>query len=216
MSDTTSPTRPAAERPDVENRSAGALADLRVLELGSMLAGPFVGTMLADFGADVIKVEKPGKPDALREWPPHKGDVPLWWKTMSRGKRLVSLDISRPEARETALRLIGKSDIVIENFKPGTLERWGLDPAKLAQSWPKIVWVRVSGYGQTGPIERMAAMRPSRRASAGLPPSPASPRAGRLSPPSRSATISPGSLAHMARSSPCMSAPAAAAARSST
>ena len=116
-----------------------------------MLAGPFVGTMLADFGADVIKVEKPGKPDALREWPPHKGDVPLWWKTMARGKRLVSLDISRPEARETALRLIGKSDIVIENFKPGTLERWGLDPAKLAQSWPKIVWVRVSGYGQTGP-----------------------------------------------------------------
>ena len=70
---------------------------------------------------------------------------------MARGKRLVSLDISRPEARETALRLIGKSDIVIENFRPGTLERWGLDPAKLAQSWPKIVWVRVSGYGQTGP-----------------------------------------------------------------
>ena len=106
----------------------GALSDLKVLELGSMLAGPFVGSMLADFGAQVIKVEKPGKPDALREWPPHKDEVALWWKTTSRNKKLITLDISRPEARELALKLIGESDIVIENFRPGTLESWGLWP----------------------------------------------------------------------------------------
>ncbi|MGX1787128.1 CaiB/BaiF CoA transferase family protein [Bosea sp. NPDC055332] len=128
-----------------------ALSDLKVLELGSMLAGPFVGSMLADFGARVVKVEKPGKPDALREWPPHKDGAALWWKTMARNKHVISLDISRPEAREIALRLIGESDIVIENFRPGTLERWGLDPAELSQRFPRIVWVRVSGWGQTGP-----------------------------------------------------------------
>jgi crotonobetainyl-CoA:carnitine CoA-transferase CaiB-like acyl-CoA transferase len=128
-----------------------ALGDVRVLELGSMLAGPFVGTLLADFGAEVIKAEKPGKPDALREWPPHKGDSPLWWKTMARGKRLITLDISKPEGREMALALIARSDVVIENFKPGTMERWGFDPAKLTESMPRTIWVRVSGFGQSGP-----------------------------------------------------------------
>lgn len=131
--------------------SEGALSDLKVLELGSMLAGPFVGSMLGDFGARVVKVEKPGKPDALREWPPHKDGAALWWKTMARNKHVVTLDISRLEARELALRLIGESDIVIENFRPGTLERWGLDPAELSKRFPRIVWVRVSGWGQTGP-----------------------------------------------------------------
>jgi succinyl-CoA--D-citramalate CoA-transferase len=126
---------------------------VRVLELGSMLAGPFVGTLLADFGADVIKVEKPGKPDALREWPPHKNDEPLWWKSMSRGKQLISLDISNPAGRDIAMDLIARSDIVIENFKPGTLERWGLSPAELLETFPGTVWVRVSGYGQTGPYK---------------------------------------------------------------
>lgn len=129
----------------------GALSDLKVLELGSMLAGPFVGSMLADFGAQVVKVEKPGKPDALREWPPHKDGVALWWKTMARNKHAITLDISQPEARELTLRLIGESDIVIENFRPGTLERWGFDPTELSQRFPRIVWVRVSGWGQTGP-----------------------------------------------------------------
>ena len=132
----------------------GALSDIRVLELGSMLAGPFVGTLLADFGADVIKVEKPGKPDALREWPPHKEGIPLWWKSMSRNKKAVTLDISRPEGRELALELISRSDIVIENFRPGTLERWGLDPAELHGRFPGVIWVRVSGYGQNGPMSQ--------------------------------------------------------------
>lgn len=128
-----------------------ALADIRVLELGSMLAGPFVGALLADFGAEVIKVEKPGQPDALREWPPHKDGVPLWWKTMARNKRAITLNLSDPEARELALALIAQSDVVIENFRPGTLERWDFDPRVLAERHPRIVWVRVSGYGQTGP-----------------------------------------------------------------
>src|SRR4051794_8781892 len=131
--------------------SEAALGDIRVLELGSMLAGPFVGSLLADFGADVIKVEKPGKPDALREWPPHREAQPLWWKTMSRGKRLVTLDISQPEGREVAMQMIARSDVVIENFKPGTMERWGLDPARIQLEQPKLIWVRVSGFGQTGP-----------------------------------------------------------------
>lgn len=133
------------------SKSAGPLADLRVLELGSMLAGPFVGSLLADFGAEVIKVEKPGKPDPLREWPPHKGEVPLWWKTMSRNKHAITLDISRAEAHPVALKLIERSDVVIENFRPGTLESWDLGPSHLQTRFPRIVWVRVSGYGQTGP-----------------------------------------------------------------
>ncbi|MAY63539.1 MAG: formyl-CoA transferase [Rhizobiales bacterium] len=128
-----------------------ALGDIRVLELGSMLAGPFVGSLLGDFGARVVKVEKPGKPDALREWPPHKADIPLWWKTMARNKHAVTLDISRPEAREIVLRLIGESDIVIENFRPGTMERWGLSPNELRDIFPRVIWVRVSGWGQDGP-----------------------------------------------------------------
>jgi crotonobetainyl-CoA:carnitine CoA-transferase CaiB-like acyl-CoA transferase len=128
-----------------------ALSDIKVLETGSMLAGPFCGSLLGDFGAEVIKLEKPGKPDALREWPPFKDGQPLWWKAMARNKHLATLDISRPEAREATLALIGRSDIVIENFRPGTLERWGLGPADLAAEFPHVVWVRVSGYGQTGP-----------------------------------------------------------------
>lgn len=137
--------------PNAQTAPDGALAGLKVLELGSMLAGPFVGSMLADFGARVVKVEKPGKPDALREWPPHKNGAALWWKTMARNKHVITLDISRPEARDIALRLIGESDIVIENFRPGTLERWGFDPDELSKTYPGVVWVRVSGWGQTGP-----------------------------------------------------------------
>lgn len=132
-------------------QAQSALGDIKVLELGSMLAGPFVGSLLGDFGARVIKVEKPGKPDALREWPPHKNDVALWWKTMARNKHAITLDISRSEAREIALRLIGESDIVIENFRPGTLERWGLSPTELREMYPRVIWVRVSGWGQDGP-----------------------------------------------------------------
>lgn len=133
----------------------GPLSKIKVIELGSMLAGPFVGTMLADFGANVIKVEKPGKPDALREWPPHKKGQPLWWKSMARNKQLVTLDISKAEGKEILLQMLETTDIVIENFRPGTMERWGLDPSKLAEKHPALIWVRVSGYGQTGPMSHL-------------------------------------------------------------
>ncbi|MEQ8441566.1 MAG: CoA transferase [Alphaproteobacteria bacterium] len=129
----------------------GALSGLRVLELGSMLAGPFCGTMLADFGADVIKAEKPGVPDALRQWPPFKDGENLLWRSMARGKRTITLDISRPDGAAVARDLIAKSDIVIENFRPGTMERWGFDPDALSNAEGGAVWVRISGYGQTGP-----------------------------------------------------------------
>ena len=152
----------------VADNNCGALSDLRVLELGSMLAGPFVGSLLADFGAEVIKVEKPGAPDPLREWPPHKGEVPLWWKTMARNKRTVTLNLSAPEARGLALDLIGRSDVVIENFRPGTLERWGFDPAVLAKDHPGVVWVRVSGYGQSGPYRRRGGYATIAEAYSGL------------------------------------------------
>ena len=136
---------------DTSGSQRDALSDVRVLELGSMLAGPFCGTLLGEFGAEVIKVEKPGKGDALREWPPMKDGVALWWRSMSRNKRLATLDLSRAEARETALALIARADIVVENFRPGTLERWGFGPDELLEETPHTVWVRVSGYGQTGP-----------------------------------------------------------------
>ena len=139
------------EAPGESGLESGALDDLRVLELGSMLAGPFCGTLLGEFGAEVVKVEKPGQGDALREWPPAKDGVALWWRSMSRNKRLVTLDLSHPEARETALSLIARSDVVVENFRPGTLERWGFGPDALLEEIPHTVWVRVSGYGQTGP-----------------------------------------------------------------
>lgn len=137
--------------PGESGLESGALGDVRVLELGSMLAGPFCGTLLGEFGAEVIKVEKPGQGDALREWPPMKDGVALWWRSMSRNKRLVTLDLSRPEARETVLALVARADVVVENFRPGTLERWGYGPDALLEEIPHTVWVRVSGYGQTGP-----------------------------------------------------------------
>lgn len=145
-----------------------ALGDLKVLELGSMLAGPFVGSMLGDFGARVVKVEKPGKSDALREWPPHKDGAALWWKTMARNKHTVTLDISRPEARDIALKLIGESDIVIENFRPGTLERWGFSPTELRIAFPKVIWIRVSGWGQNGPKSQQGGYATIAEAFSGL------------------------------------------------
>lgn len=135
-----------------ESRAAEcALADVKVLELGSMLAGPFVGTLLAEFGAEVIKAEKPGAFDALRQWPPFKNGEALWWRSMARNKRLITLDISRPEARKIVLLLIERSDVIVENFRPGTLERWNLCPEEMLKVYPHTVWVRVSGYGQQGP-----------------------------------------------------------------
>ena len=130
----------------------GALSDLRVVEMGQLLAGPFCGQLLADFGADVIKIEPPGQGDPMREWGREKaGGRSLWWPVVARGKRSVTLNLREPAGQEIARRLIAEADVLVENFRPGTLEKWGLDPAELMAADPSLIVVRVSGYGQTGP-----------------------------------------------------------------
>ena len=129
-----------------------ALSDLRVVEMGQLLAGPFCGQLLADFGADVIKIEPPGVGDPMREWGREKADgQSLWWPVVARGKRSLTLDLRSKEGQEIARRLIGSADVLVENFRPGTLEKWGLGPAELHAMKPELIITRVSGYGQTGP-----------------------------------------------------------------
>lgn len=145
----------------------GALADLRVLEVGSLIAGPFAGRLLADFGAEVIKVESPGRPDPFRGW--GRGHVDghfLWWPVQSRNKKLVTLDLAR--GRELFLRLAERSDVVVENFRPGTLERWGLGEKELMAANPGLIMVRVSGYGQTGPTAQLPGFASVAEAMSGL------------------------------------------------
>lgn len=129
----------------------GPLSGVRVLELGNLIAAPTAGRLLAEFGADVIKVERPGAGDELRAWRRDRGNTSLLFRTMGRGKRSVTLDLRSPEGRDLALRLAAECDIVLENFRPGTLERFGLGPDQLREVRPDVILVRVSGYGQTGP-----------------------------------------------------------------
>ena len=135
--------RPAA--PD------GPLAGLRVLELGQLIAGPFAAKTLADFGADVIKIEPPGAGDPLRQWRLLKDGTSVWWQVQARNKRSVVLDLKDPAAQDVVRRLADDSDVLIENFRPGTLEGFGLAPEALIERNPKLIVLRVSGYGQTGP-----------------------------------------------------------------
>lgn len=122
--------------------------------MGQLIAGPFCGQLLGDMGAEVIKIEPPGKGDPMRVW--GRGEFPLWWEIIARNKRSVALDLRKPEGQELARGLIGQADILIENFRPGTLEAWGLDPAELRRANPGLIVVRVSGYGQTGPYSARA------------------------------------------------------------
>ena len=129
-----------------------ALSDLRVIEMGQLLAGPFCGQLLADFGAEVIKIEPPGQGDPMREWGREKADgVSLWWPVVARGKQSIVIDLRTASGQAIARELIATADILVENFRPGTLEKWGLDPIDLRQANPGLIVVRVSGYGQTGP-----------------------------------------------------------------
>ena len=130
-----------------ENR--GALGDIRVIELGQLIAGPFCGQLLGDMGADVIKVEPPQTGDPMRDW--GHGEHKLWWEVVGRNKRSVSANLRIPEGQDIVRRLAAQADILIENFKPGTMEKWGLGPAVLHAINPRLIIVRVSGYGQTGP-----------------------------------------------------------------
>ncbi|HNH39007.1 MAG TPA: CoA transferase [Microthrixaceae bacterium] len=129
-----------------------ALSDLRVVEMGQLLAGPFCGQLLADFGADVIKLEPPGQGDPMREWGREKADGrSLWWPVVARGKRSVTINLREKDGQDLARRLIATADVVIENFRPGTLEKWGMAPEDLMADNPRLIVVRVSGYGQDGP-----------------------------------------------------------------
>ncbi|MGE0829656.1 MAG: CaiB/BaiF CoA transferase family protein [Hyphomonadaceae bacterium] len=134
----------------MQSQNHGALADLRVIELGQLIAGPFCGQLFADHGADVIKVEPPGAGDPIRQW--GKGEKPVWWAVAGRNKRCVTADLRKPEGREIVLRLIEKADVLIENFRPGAMEKWGMGEAALMARNPRLVFVRVSGFGQTGPL----------------------------------------------------------------
>ena len=128
-----------------------ALQGLRVIEMGQLIAGPFAGKMLGEFGADVIKIEPPGSGDPLRNWRLLQDGTSVWWQVQSRNKRSVALDLREPEGQAIARRLIADADVLIENFRPGTLEGWGLGYEALAQVNPGLVMLRISGYGQTGP-----------------------------------------------------------------
>lgn len=128
-----------------------ALQGIKVLELGQLIAGPFAGKTLADFGADVIKVEPPGVGDPLRKWRMLRGGTSVWWEVQSRNKRSVALDLRTPEGQEAVRTLLKEADVVIENFKPGTMEAWGLGWDALHALNPRLIMLRISGYGQTGP-----------------------------------------------------------------
>ena len=128
------------------------LGDLRVIELGQLLAGPFCGQLLGDFGAEVIKVELPGQGDPMREWgreKPHGKS--LWWPVVARNKKSVTCNLRSPEGQGLLRKLLARADVLVENFRPGTLERWGLSPEELWQDNPGLVITRVTGYGQSGP-----------------------------------------------------------------
>lgn len=130
------------------------LSDLKVLEMGQLIAGPFCAKTLADFGAQVIKLEPPEGGDPLRNWRVMRNDVSLWWHIQSRNKQSVAVDLRQPEGQAIARQLASQADILIENFSPGTLEKWGMDYDSLSKENPGLIMVRISGFGQTGPYRK--------------------------------------------------------------
>ena len=134
--------------------NTGALQDIRVIELGQLLAGPFCGQLLGDMGADVIKVEPPGAGDPMREW--GLGSEKVNWEVIARNKRSISANLRIPQGQSLVRQLIATADVLVENFKPGTLEKWGLGPAELHAINPRLIIARMSGYGQTGPYSDRA------------------------------------------------------------
>ena len=134
----------------------GALDGIRVVELATLFAGPLSATMLGDFGAEVVKVEHPSRPDGARTHGPSDNGIGLWWKTIGRNKTAITADLSAPDGAGILRRLVADADVVVENFRPGTLERWGVGPAELFAVNPRLVLARVTGFGQVGP----AAQRP--------------------------------------------------------
>src|SRR5210317_24773 len=131
--------------------TSGPLEGIRVIELGSLIAGPYAGALFAQFGADVIKIEPPAIGDPLRKWRKMDGDTSLWWYSQSRNKQSLTLNLKDPDAQEVLKRLVSDADVLIENFRPGTLEKWNLGWDALSKVNPRLVMLRVSGYGQSGP-----------------------------------------------------------------
>jgi crotonobetainyl-CoA:carnitine CoA-transferase CaiB-like acyl-CoA transferase len=166
-----------------EGRS-GPLAGLRVVEFGQLLAGPYAGTLMGDFGAEVIKVEAPGSGDAMRDWGRLRhNEHSLWWTILGRNKRSLSLNLRVPDGQEIAARLCESADVVLENFRPGTMERWNLGPEDVHRTNPRCIYARVSGYGQTGRYSERPGFASAGEAMAGLRfingyPEQAPPRAG--------------------------------------
>jgi formyl-CoA transferase len=148
----------------------GALSDLRVIELGTLLAGPFCGQILGDMGAEVIKIEPPGQGDPLRVWGRHDdpGAPSLWWPVVSRNKKCVTLDLRQREGQEVLKEMAANADFLLENFRPGTLEKWGLGFDTLSAINPRLIMIRVSGYGQTGPYAHRAGFGAIGEAMGGL------------------------------------------------
>ncbi len=136
---------------DTLTPTAGPLAGLKVLEMGQLIAGPFAAKTLADFGADVVKIEPPGAGDPLRKWRLLKDGTSVWWQVQSRNKRSVALDLRDPAAQDIVRKLAAEADVLIENFRPGAMEGWGLGPDALQALNPRLIMLRISGYGQTGP-----------------------------------------------------------------
>ena len=139
-----------------ESAPAGPLDGVRVLELGSFIAGPFAGQLLGDYGADVIKVESPGDGDPMRRWGVTLDGDSLWWPAIARNKRSIVLDLREEQGRQLVRQLAARCDVVLENFRPGTLDRWGLDYATLSADNPRLVLTHISGFGQTGPLAGQA------------------------------------------------------------
>ena len=133
------------------NTSNMALQGLKVIEMGQLIAGPFASKLLGEFGADVIKIEPPGVGDPLRKWRKIKDGTSLWWHVQSRNKRSLTLDLKQAEAQDIVRKLVSEADVLVENFRPGTLEGWGLSYEALKAINPRLIMLRISGYGQTGP-----------------------------------------------------------------
>ncbi len=143
------------QRDELQQR--GPLADVRVIEMGVLLAGPFCGQLLGDFGAEVIKIEQPGVGDPMREWGQEKAQGhSLWWPVVARNKKSITLNARETEGQQIIKQLVAEADILIENFRPGTMERWNLSYEELAEINPRLIMVRITGFGQTGPYAKQA------------------------------------------------------------
>jgi len=153
----------------VSGSTPGPLAGLKVIDAGTTIAGPMAASFLGDFGAEVIKIELPGRGDPTREWAPKKNGASLWWKVSGRNKKLITLNLSKPEGQALLKQLIVDTDIIIENFRPGTMERWNVGYEDLAAFNRGIIMVRISGYGQDGPYSHRPGYGTIAEAMSGIP-----------------------------------------------